>query len=440
MEERNAMEKREPWMAAVSPAMRRAIGLWDKIYRNDSPWLVPGQVESLNLGAAIASKVAKLVTVEMQSEIIGGNRATFLSDQYRPVLRSVRRYTEYACAKGGLVWKPYPDGRGIGVDCIQAEHFYPTGFNSRGDVLGAFFLEQQVQNRRFYTKLERHEMEPGGCRISNRVFVSTKKELLGEETPLAASPWPDLAPEAFLSGVSKPLFAYFRVPQANTVDTLSPLGVSVYANAVDLIREADKQYSRLLWEYEGGELAIDADRDALKLQNGRYELPKGKERLFRGLDIQGRDGDLYQVFAPALRDNSYYQGLNRLFQRIECNCGLATGTLSEPLVVNRTATEIRETKQDLYATVVDIQKALKSALEDLVYAVDTWTSLLHLAPRGRYAMTFDFDDSIVVDTEAERARDLADVAAGILQKFEYRMRWYGETEETAKARCKGENG
>lgn len=53
------------------------------------------------------------------------------------------------------------------------------------------------------------------------------------------------------------------MPEANTIEAHSPLGVSGYSRAVKLIKEADLQYSRMLWEFQGGELAIDIDRDAL---------------------------------------------------------------------------------------------------------------------------------------------------------------------------------
>ena len=57
----------------------------------------------------------------------------------------------------------------------------------------------------------------------------------------------------------------------------------VYAKAdsARLIEEADKQFQRLMWEFEGGELAIDASTDAFKTKGGIPELPTGKERLYR---------------------------------------------------------------------------------------------------------------------------------------------------------------
>ena len=37
-----------------------------------------------------------------------------------------------------------------------------------------------------------------------------------------------------------------------------------------------------------------------------------------------------------------------------------------------------------------------------------------------------------MDADAERSRDMSEVRMGIMQKWEYRMKWYGEDEETAR--------
>lgn len=39
---------------------------------------------------------------------------------------------------------------------------------------------------------------------------------------------------------------------------------------------------------------------------------------------------------------------------------------------------------------------------------------------------------MVVDKETERKQDLQDVAIGAMPLYEYRMKWYGEDEGTAK--------
>ena len=50
------------------------------------------------------------------------------------------------------------------------------------------------------------------------------------------------------------------------------------------------------------------------------------------------------------------------------------------------------------------------------------------------AMTVQFDDSIVQDTAAEKAQDMQEVGV-TLNPYEYRMRWMGEDEATARARA-----
>ena len=57
---------------------------------------------------------------------------------------------------------------------------------------------------------------------------------------LASVPeWSQLQEEITLNNSNRPLFSYFKIPQANAIDINSPLGVSCYAKASDLIKEAD---------------------------------------------------------------------------------------------------------------------------------------------------------------------------------------------------------
>lgn len=432
----------------LSAPMAGAIDLWARLYTGKPPWLWDARgnrddsVQTLQLPATIAAKVAKLVTLEMQTEVSGGARARFLEAQLAPVLHSIRRYTEYACAQGGLTLKPYLTGEGIAVDLTTAEYFYPTAFNSRGEVTGAVFAERITGENRYYTKLEYHSLTGNRCQIINRAYASRDPDALGAEIALSeVEAWADIQPEAVIEGVSRPLFAYFRIPQANTIDPSSPLGVSVYARAVELIRQTDLQYSRILWEYQGAELAIDADLSALTLgaDGTPRGLPARNKRLFRNLGLSAGDGaDLYKVFSPAIRDASLYNGLNKQLQQIELACGLSFGTLSDPQNVDKTATEIKSSKQDMYATVCDIQKALKDALEGLLYAMDVWTTLGGLAPAGTYESRITFKDSVTADEQTDMLMDMQLVTAGLLQPWEFRVRHFDEDEATAKAMTAGQ--
>ena len=237
-----------------------------------------------------------------------------------------------------------------------------------------------------------------------------------------------------MTGVRQPLYGYFKPPVANNIDPQSPLGVSVYARAADLIKEADKQYSRYLWEFEGGELAVHADEGMFRLdKNGKRQLPKGKERLYRALNVDSSvaGNKAFDTFSPVLRDASLGNGLNTLLERIEDACGLARGTFSNQTQEAKTATEIKVLKQRSYATITDTQKALQTALEQLIGAMDYWTTIGKLAPSGNYDISFEWDDSIIVDTQSEQVIRMQEVAAGLLKPVDYIMWRYGVSEERA---------
>lgn len=261
--------------------------------------------------------------------------------------------------------------------------------------------------------------------------------LSGQEAPFSdIEDWKNLLPEATITGIKNPLFAYFKYPLANNIDPASPLGVSCYSRAVDLIEQADLQWSNLLWEFESGQRALYADVVAFdKTDDGKPILPQ--KRLYRALNGGSNIGDnpegLFHEWTPTLREQNYLNGLDSILKKIEFLCGIAYGTISDPQTVDKTATEITTSKQRTYSTISDTQKSLKQALEQLLYAMDTWATLNRLAPKGKYAAKFDFDDSIIVDKDAQFQQDLRLVTAGIMSKLEFRMRNFGEDEAAAKA-------
>ena len=430
---KNTIEQALRIKTAASMEMTEAISLWADMYQNAGPWL-SSTVKSLNLPSSIASEIARLTTIELVSEVTGSSRADFLNDAYKTVLSNLRRFAEFGCAKGGLVFKPYIDDDRIAVDFVQADQFYPIAFDNAGNMSSVVFVERQQRGNAYFTRLEQHALTGTDYTITNKAFRSTVQSALGNEIPLTSvEAWASLLPEAIIQNVQKPLYSYFRVPIANTIDPTSPMGVSVFSRATELIKEADKQYSRLLWEYEGSELAIDASIDLFAMKDGKPILPKGRERLYRTYDVAA-DGSKdmgIKYFSPAIRDESIINGLNRLYQRIEFACGLAYGTISDPQNVDKTAEEIRSSKQRSYALICDMQTALQTALEDLVYAMDVWTTLGHLAPAGSYDISFEWGDGVLVDTQTEQTVRLQEVSAGLLRPEHYLMWRYGISEEEA---------
>lgn len=398
----------------ISAPMLEALTKWVAIYGNQAEWLGK-DVKSLNLAAAIASEIARLVTIEMKVTVTGSLRADYLNEVLASVVEKMRDMVEFGAAKGGLMMKPYIKNKKIVIDFIHADRFYPVSYDNDQNITAAVFTEVKKVGAYWFTRLEFHSLTDAGYVIENMAYKSSSENVLGSQVLLSSvSGWDELAESATITGIDRPLFAYFKYPAANFIDPASPLGVSCFARGIDLIQEADRQWSRLLWEFESGERALYVDELAFKKDEttGLPKLPN--KRLYKTLSTSGQIGkdEFFKEWTPTLREMNILNGLDAILRRLEFTVGLAYGTLSNPDSVDKTATEIVSAKQRSASTVVDVQKSLKTSLDDLTYAVDVWTTIGKLAPKGKYNSIYDFDDSLVTDATFQFNQDSRTVAMG----------------------------
>lgn len=422
---------------AVSNKMSTAISKWEKMYKDEAPW-IDDKVISTGLPASIAREFATATLVEFKSEITGSKRADYLNNQYKKLKKNLRRNLEHGCAIGSMVLKPYVSNGQLNIDIVKGTNFFPVEYNSNGECTSGIFASRKIIGKYYYTRLEYHNLDLSKkyYTIINKAYMSSSEEILGQEVSLKTIPdWSNIQEIVNIENIEKPLFGYFRVPFANTIDPDSSCGVSVYSRAVKLIEEADKQFSRLLWEFEGSELAIDADPSVLQRNEvirDKYKLPSLKDRLFRATGSNKDGKAFYEVFSPEIRETPLYKGFNDILKRIEFICGLAYGTISDPELIEKTATEIMSAKQRSYATVSDIQQALEDALNDMIYAMDVLATLYNLTPRGNYEASYEWDDSIIIDSESEQRIRQQEVREKLRTKISYLMWRYGFTEKQAQ--------
>lgn len=433
---------------AISSDMINSIELWNNIMENKQPWLnKENGVKSLALAQGICEELSKTSTRELVSKVTSNE---YVNKEYQKFIKSLNEDLQWGLAEGGIAFKPYVDGNQIYVDAVHADSFFPVAFKGK-KITAAVFVEQIFKGKNVYTRLEYQKYENGVHTFENYAFVrkdcahgnyQNSYDDFGNQIALDTVPdWKGMEEHFEISGVDRPLFGYFRVPIINTIDKNSPLGVPCYVKAIDLIKDAEEQYSRYIWEFVGGEMAVEAVSDAFEMNpyTNKPELPAGKRRLFRTYDIDTTSNnngisitELIKVHAPQLRDANYASGFNNILKRIEFECGLSYGDLSDPQQVEKTAEEIKSSKQRKFDTVSAIQDSMNNVLEDLAYAINVMAIGLGKSNSMECIVETDWGDSILVDSEKQRNIDLQEVNAGLMPEWKYKVKWQGMTEEEAK--------
>ncbi len=416
---------------AVSMTMEKYIALWYAMMVNTPPWK-DCNVKAVGLPAAICREVARPTLVEFTANITGSQRADYLNDGFQLAKENFSKALELGLALGGVALKPYIYGDKLLVDMTGAAGFQPTKFDPTGRCIGGVFRDKPVKvNGKYYVRLESHDLTDTTYTIKNKAYYSDSTGSVGAAASLDVVPeWADIQEEVTIQNMDGPLFAYFKPPIANTADANSLCGMSIYGDAatVELIKQADEQWERLRWEFKSGERKV--------LMDGNTSTADMFDKRLFEIGAFTSDGDFYQFLNPELRNDAVYKGFQDVLRRIEFNVGLSYGDISDPQTVEKTATEIRSSKQRKYVLISSIQTALEHTFDTLIYAMDVYATLYGLAAVGDYEVTYDWGDSILDDQETkdkEFARDLQLLSAGIVNDWELRAKYMNEDEETAKA-------
>ena len=165
--------------------------------------------------------------------------------------------------------------------------------------------------------------------------------------------------------------------------------------------------------------AVDFD------ENIYYALPKSF----------GDDKNGIHEFSPQLRTASFIESLQENLNMLSINCGLGSGFYTLKNVGSAlTATAIYAGNQDLYRSTKKHEKALKRVIMDILRAVNS--SPFTKVSLDMTSLSVVFDDSVIENKDAEKQTDIIDVNSGLMSRVEYRMKWFGESEEDATSAIK----
>lgn len=413
----------------TSESILNAIQTWSKIYNKQEPW-IDENTKSLHVARTMCEKVAKAVTIEYKSTC----SEPYIDGIYQKLLRKKRKYTEQMLGKSSVFFRPYFNGKDIKVNVVQADKFIPVAFDDDDNLTSYILIDQVVKEDKIYTRLEYNEYKDNKITIKNicyKGFISGVT-LSSKISLTEVDKWKDIKDIETIEGVDKLIGGFATMPTENDLDNNSPIGQPIYHNAIELLEEIDNQFSRIIHEYRGTELAIDIDQSiCLPDGKGGFKVPKGKDRYFRKWDFDETKDKSMNIFSPEIRDNPLFNGLNEYLIQVESACHLSHGTLAKPEAIEKTATELKQSKQDYYVTVSDIQAVLQSAFDDLIYGIYVLCKLYGIPVKNNYSVEYNWDDSILVDKETIQKQSQLELSQGIIDRVAYFMTTRDWSEEEA---------
>lgn len=439
-----------------SDYMRQAIQLWLRVYQGQAPWVSSDDgIKTIKFAKFLTSEMARLACLDISVQFDGSRKQFMQNFWNKSVLPRLQTWLEYGLATGSLILKPSTEG----VDFVTPDRFQIVKTDGNGNIIGCVFQDTYQQGKEYFTKLEYHSFWTASVntssepeqpqyvdktfyRIINKVYVSKNEAELGTEISLSDTKWNKLAPETNIikeneDRLSGMLFGFFKVPLANDIDLDSPLGISVFANAMEELGDLDTAYSRNSEEIlNSSRIVLLDDRltdrsyfdDDRKRHNVHLPLPRYVKNV-----TNDEPDQFYQEINPTLNTTVRQEGIDNLLSLIGCKCGFSNGyfTLNQKTGMV-TATQVEADDRNTIQTIDSIRHALMTCLDELFYAESVFADLYDMAPVGSYNANYDFHD-FTTNEEEEKQNWWKYVQAGKVPAWMFFVRFEGMSEEEAKA-------
>lgn len=383
--------------------------------------------KSLKMAKTVSEDWANLLLNEKVEITVQEKRAQEKIDEVLDKNRFRARgnqLVEMAFAMGTGAFVEFMDGKDLHIDYVRAGMIYPLSWDN-GTVTECAFASERKENKRTTVYLNIHKLDKGNYVVENHLFERRGTNLSELDLP------EDVLPEVSTKS-SVPRFQLLMPNIANNLAPDSPLGLSIYANALDQLEATDLVYDSYVNEFRLGKKRI-----TIPVTLARVEMEKDgtAQPVFDDDDLefyalpQESGENKIQEHNMTIRAEEHARGIQDMLNLDSWKCGFGTRRYTFENGQVKTATEVISNNSDLYRNLRKHELNLNDTLVGLVNAIADMLGL------GEQQVTVTFDDSIIEDTERQRETDRQEVRENLMATWEYRIKWYGEDETTAKARA-----
>lgn len=413
--------------APIPDALMMPVSLWQSWYEGkvrafheyrqyNGKRIVRRTRKSLCMAKRVCEDWADLIfneKVEIKSMDANAQKAidrAFSQNNFRV---SANRLVELAFALGTAAFVEHKTTQGVVIDFITADKIYPLAF-SGGCITECAFASRMLIYGEMHTYLNIHVLEDGCYVVKNALF---------NERTQKRAPLPPGVMETFYTHSADALFQIITPNIANNLCPDSPMGISVFANAIDVLEGID-----LVYDSYQNEFRLGKKRIIVPLSMAKIEMEQQGELLpvfddndteFYAFSGAGPDDFSITEINMNIRSDAHEAGLQRNLDLLTDLCGLGSSKYRYSTGTIKTATQIVSEQSDMFRNLKKHELVAERAIRDLVRAV------LFLSGEDPEAdITVNFDDSIIEDAETISARAIVEKQNNIIDAAEYLSRVY----------------
>ncbi len=335
---------------------------------------------------------------------------TFFENNFRV---SANKLVELAFALGTAAFVEHKTPKGVVIDYIKADMIYPISF-ANGRIDECAFASRMHIYGGMHTYINVHTKKDGKYVIKN-VLINEKT---GKSAPL-----PYGVVSEFYTNSDIPLFQIVTPNIANNICVDSPMGISVFANAIDVLEGIDLVFDSYQNEYRLGKKRIVVPLSMAKIEMEQQGdiLPVFDDNDTEFYAFSGADPDDFSIkeINMDIRADAHETGLQRNIDLLTDICGFGSGKYNYTSGNLKTATQIVSEQSDMFRNLKKHELVMERTLRELIRAV-----LFLSGENPDEEITINFDDSIIENSETLSNRALLEKQSNIIDAAEYLSRVY----------------
>lgn len=320
---------------------------------------------------------------------------------------------------------------GIVLDYVTIENIYPLSWQN-GYISECAFSSDVTRGGKDYLYLQIHRREDNGNYvIENRIYRYNNEQLADEQ--LVNVKGFENIPPVVHTGSDKRQFVIDRPNIANNVNYLLPTGIAIYANAIDVLQGVDIAYDSYVNEFKLGKKRIMVKPSAAQYLDGTPAFDPD-DVVFYVMPEDTEDGAVVTPIDMTLRTAEHNTGIQDQLNILSSKCGFGETYYRFDGGSVATATQVISENSTMFRTIKKHEIVLEQALVELCrILLRLGNTAMNAGLNEDVEISIDFDDSIIEDKQTDFSRDMQLLNAGIMNDWEFRMKWMNEDEATAKA-------